>query len=218
MTPARRRQHVRILPAGSRALLIAPEDHASVGALASALRDSGLAGISDVLPAAQTILVTTEPRVELRTLEQSIQRVIATADHVDAEARPDTETVRISVSYDGTDLDDVASMLGISVDDVIREHTSRTWRCAFVGFAPGFGYLESSTPGLVVPRREQSRMSVPSGAVALAGGYSAVYPRRSPGGWQIIGTTTLAIWDLDRPQPALIRPGCLVQFVAMSIR
>lgn len=209
---------VRILPAGSRALLIAPEDHTSVDALASTLRESGLAGISDVLPAAQTILVTAEPQVGLRDLEQSIQRVIATADHVDTEADPDSEPVRIPVSYTGSDLDDVASILGISVDDVIREHTSRTWRCAFVGFAPGFGYLVSSTPGLAVPRRQQSRTSVPPGSVALADGYSAVYPRRSPGGWQIIGTTTLSTWDLDRPQPALIRPGCRVQFVAESMR
>lgn len=202
----------RILPAGSRALLIAPEDHAYVDALAATLRDTGLAGISDVLPAAETVLVTTEPHVVLRDLEQSLLRVLATVERGDAGARPDAELVRIPVTYDGSDLEDVAAMLGISVEDVVREHTSRTWTCAFVGFAPGFGYLVPSAPGLSVPRREQSRTAVPPGAVALADGYSAVYPRRSPGGWQLIGTTTLATWDLAREEPALIRQGSRVQF------
>lgn len=218
MIPGPVSRRVQILHAGSRALLIAPEDHTRVDALASTLRDGGLAGISDVLPAAQTILVTTEPHVELRALEQSIQRAIATADDVDTKAVLDTELIRIPVSYEGSDLEDVASILGISVEAVVQEHTSRTWTCAFVGFAPGFAYLVSSTPGLVVPRREQSRTAVPPGAVALADGYSAVYPRRSPGGWQIIGATAASTWDLARSQPALIRPGCRVQFYAESSR
>ena len=213
MTPAKRAPRVRMLPAGSRAFLIEPEDPSSVDALASTLRGSGLVGITDVLPAAQTILVTTKPNVGLRDLELSIHRLFTSANHVESATDSGSELVRIPVSYNGSDLDDVAAILGISVDEVIRRHTSRSWRCAFVGFAPGFGYLVSSTPGLAVPRREQSRTSVPPGSVALADGYSAVYPRRSPGGWQIIGTTTLSTWDLALPQPALIRPGHRVQFV-----
>lgn len=213
MTLAKRVPRVRILPAGSRALLIQPEDPSAVDALASTLRDGRLAGISDVLPAAQTILVTTKPDAALRDLEQSIRRLFTSADHVEATVDSGSEIVRIPVSYNGSDLNDVAAILAISVDDVIREHTSRIWKCAFVGFAPGFGYLVSNTPGLAVPRRVQSRTSVPPGAVALADGYSAVYPRRSPGGWQIIGTTTLSTWDLALPEPALIRPGHRVQFV-----
>jgi KipI family sensor histidine kinase inhibitor len=206
---------VRILPAGSRARLLAPEDPIGISPLASALRRSGLAGVSDVLPAAQTVLVTTAAGVDLRALERSIQRVIAAcgdADDTDLDA--DSQIVRIPVSYTGCDLHEVASMLGMSVDDVVGEHTRRTWRCAFVGFTPGFGYLVSGTPGLAVARRAQPRTSVPAGAVALADGYSAIYPRRSPGGWHIIGTTTVSTWDLTRPEPARIRPGRRVQFVA----
>ena len=82
-----------------------------------------------------------------------------------------------------------------------------------MGFAPGFGYLEAPDSGLSVPRRDQARTRVPAGAVALAAGYSAVYPRSSPGGWQVIGSTDLAFWDVDRPEPALLRPGTRVRFV-----
>lgn len=208
----------RILSAGSRALLIAPDEPARIGAWASALRDSGIAGVSDVLPAAQTILVTTEAGVDLRSLERLIRGVVATADDVEDAGPDDSAVIPIPVCYKGDDLDDVASLLGVSVDDVIAEHTNRTWTCAFVGFAPGFGYLRPDRPGMAVPRRARARTSVPPGAVALADGYSAIYPRRSPGGWRIIGRTTEPVWDIAASQPALIRPGQRVQFIAESIR
>jgi biotin-dependent carboxylase-like uncharacterized protein len=83
---------------------------------------------------------------------------------------------------------------------------------AFAGFAPGFGYMVGENQQLEVPRRSSPRTAVPAGSVALAGNYSAVYPRRSPGGWQLIGRTNARMWDLDRDQPALAAPGHRVQF------
>ncbi|WP_245717444.1 5-oxoprolinase subunit B family protein [Nocardia jejuensis] len=123
------------------------------------------------------------------------------------------EPVLIPVRYDGEDLAEVAELLGIPPAEVIAQHTGTVWRCAFVGFAPGFGYLESADGRLTVPRRTRSRTSIPAGAVALAGGYSAIYPRRSPGGWQLIGTTDLTLWDVDRDPPALVRAATRVRFV-----
>ena len=121
------------------------------------------------------------------------------------------------MQYDGADLAETATLLGISEEGLIARHTSALWRCAFIGFAPGFGYLEAPGAGLTVPRREQSRTAVPAGAVALAAGYSAVYPRSSPGGWRIIGRTAARLWDLGRPEPALLRPGTRVRFVVAGI-
>ena len=92
-------------------------------------------------------------------------------------------------------------------------HTGPPWRVAFGGFAPGFAYLIGGDPRLRVPRRDRPRPSVPAGAVGLAGEFSGVYPRSSPGGWQLIGTTEAVLWDVDRDPPALLRPGATVRFV-----
>jgi KipI family sensor histidine kinase inhibitor len=96
--------------------------------------------------------------------------------------------------------------------EVVRAHTGREWTVAFGGFAPGFGYLTGGDARLVVPRRTESRTKVPSGSVGLAGEFSGIYPRSSPGGWQLIGRTDLEIWRAERNPPALLRPGVRVRF------
>ncbi|GAA3150184.1 hypothetical protein GCM10020255_028820 [Rhodococcus baikonurensis] len=123
-----------------------------------------------------------------------------------ADERSEADALTIAVRYDGPDLDDVAQSLGMSPSEVVAAHTEAMWRCAFIGFAPGF-YLTSNDTRLHVPRRTQSRTSVPAGSVALAAGYSAVYPRASPGGWQIIGSTDTVMWDLNATPPATVQPG-----------
>ncbi len=114
--------------------------------------------------------------------------------------------------YDGPDLAEVAARTGLSPPDVVRAHTGSEWVVAFAGFAPGFGYLTGGDPRLSVPRRATPRVRVPAGAVALAAGYSAVYPRASPGGWQVVGHTDRVLWDLSADPPALLRPGQRVRF------
>lgn len=223
--------------AGDRALLVIPPVRAMVADLVSALR-ARPAGVVDVLPAAETVLVTlTSPAVA----EEVRKRLRALLAHLDAAARvgagaralpgrPDdlegaaddedaaSAPLKVPVRYDGADLAEVARLLGLTTAEVIAQHTGTVWRCAFVGFAPGFGYLESPDGRLSVPRRAQSRTAIPAGAVALAGGYSAVYPRRSPGGWQLIGTTELPMWQVDRDPPALVRAGAGVRFVDVGAR
>ncbi|MFD0360377.1 allophanate hydrolase subunit 1 [Nocardia sp. GCM10030253] len=215
-----------IRAAGDRALLITPIGHAAVAELVAVLRRRPIPGIQDVLPAAETILVTllsvpdAEPvRRKLRTLIASTyrpgrerdSRVVSRGTLPDAGVQDDA--VLIPVRYDGADLDEVARLLDLSTAEVIAAHTGTVWRCAFVGFAPGFGYLESPDGRLTVPRRDESRTAIPAGAVALAGGYTAVYPRSTPGGWQLIGSTDLEMWDVDREPPAIIRAGAAVRFV-----
>jgi KipI family sensor histidine kinase inhibitor len=95
---------------------------------------------------------------------------------------------------------------------VVARHTGSEWTVAFAGFAPGFGYLTGGDPRLEVPRRETPRTRIPAGSVGLAGRFAGVYPHDSPGGWQLIGSTTLRVWDLDRDPPALLAPGVRVRF------
>ncbi|MCB1289862.1 MAG: carboxyltransferase domain-containing protein, partial [Mycobacterium sp.] len=102
----------------------------------------------------------------------------------------------------------------MGADEVVAAHTDTPWRVGFGGFAPGFAYLVGGDPRLAVPRRAEPRTRVPAGAVALAGEFSGIYPRDSPGGWQIIGRTDAVLWDADRLQPALLAPGMRVRFRA----
>lgn len=198
--------------AGDRALLVCPSHDQLLGVV-DRLRAAELPGVEDLLPAAETVLVTLHPDAAPTSVADRIRTVLAEPlVSAGAVGEPAAEVV-IPVRYDGEDLADVAAILDCSTEDVIQAHTSRTWRCRFIGFTAGFGYLESDAAGLALPRRSQSRTAVPAGAVALADGYSAVYPRRAPGGWQLIGTTDLAMFDLTRPRPALLSPGTRVRFV-----
>ncbi len=124
-----------------------------------------------------------------------------------------SEPVEILARYDGPDLGEVAALLGIGVDEVVHRHTGQLWTSAFIGFAPGFAYLMGEHEPLTVPRRETPRTAVPAGSIALAAGFCGIYPRASPGGWHLIGTTEARLWDVGRAQPALLAPGTRVRFV-----
>ena len=106
----------------------------------------------------------------------------------------------------------------MSTDALISTHFGATWTVAFGGFAPGFPYLvadaphEASGPPWEVPRRAEPRTSVPAGAVGLASRYCGIYPRPSPGGWQLIGRSAAELFDPHREPPALLNPGTRVRF------
>ncbi|MCQ2001446.1 5-oxoprolinase subunit B/C family protein [Arthrobacter zhaoxinii] len=196
-----------IRPAGTRALLVELESLSDVVALSAELRTRPLPGQVDVLAAAATVLVRFARRRETVAAEGLIEALDLTHGEV-----PDARTVTIETVYDGEDLAEVARLTGLSEDAVIKAHTGTAWTGGFGGFAPGFTYLVGGDPVLKVPRRSTPRTAVPAGSVALAGDYSAVYPRESPGGWQLIGRTNAVMWDLARESPALIRPGDSVWF------
>lgn len=206
-----------VLPYGDRALLVEVGDTASVVAYVDALRERGLAGVADVVPAAETVLVVAEPHASVADLRSALLdiRPAETADILGGD-RDDGEVVEIPVRYDGPDLSDVAELTGLAEREVVEVHTGSLWRVAFGGFAPGFGYLVGGDERLHVPRRSSARTAVPAGAVALAGEYTGVYPRESPGGWQLIGSTDAPMWDLRRDPPALLRPGARVRFTEVT--
>jgi len=120
--------------------------------------------------------------------------------------------VNLDVRYDGPDLVVVAELTGLSVAEVVDLHSSTAYRASFSGFAPGFVYLTGVPTALRVPRRAAPRQSVPSGSVAIADAFTAVYPRSSPGGWQLLGSTDATLWDSERQPAALISPGATVRF------
>ena len=200
---------MRVLPSGSTALLVELAGLEEVLDLYAALCAERPDGLVDVVPAARTILLVTDPAAtDLATVERAVRET--TPRRVD---RIGGELVEIPVTYGGEDLAEAASLLSCTPEELVRRHTGEEWTVAFCGFAPGFGYLAGAGGQWDVPRRDSPRTTVPAGSVALAGEFSGVYPRASPGGWQLIGRTELSIFDLDRDPPALLRPGTPVRFV-----
>ncbi|GAA6527736.1 urea amidolyase family protein [Intrasporangium sp. DVR] len=206
----------RILPMGDAALLVELDDLDQVLAAEARLEAAAHAGdgvwgsVDDVVPAARTVLVVGRPTTDLALLALEIRAALARPSLLAAGTMG--HLVEIPVHYDGPDLDAVGSLTGLGREGVIAAHVAARWQVAFGGFAPGFAYLVGDDPRLDVPRRESPRTRVPAGAVALAGGFSGIYPRESPGGWQLIGTTEAVLWDVDRAEPALLTPGTTVRF------
>ena len=209
-------EHRTLLACGEHAVLVELGGLDDVLPFADAVREAvaarapGLTDIVDVVPAARTVLVVVDDDVSVAPVRQALA-VLPVADTGTASIRE--EVVEIPVRYDGPDLPEVSEIMGLSVPEVIVAHTRSDWRVAFGGFAPGFAYLGWGDPRLAVPRRQEPRTSVPAGSVGLAGEFSAVYPRSSPGGWQLIGHTDLVLFDADREPPALLQPGMAVRFV-----
>jgi KipI family sensor histidine kinase inhibitor len=200
---------MRVLPSGSTALLVELDGLDEVIGLYAALTEEPVEGVVDVVPAARTVLVVTDPAATtLAAVEQAVRRTRPRRDRGGS-----VERVELPVVYDGADLGDVAGLLGVEPAEVVRRHTGQEWTVAFCGFAPGFGYCTPDGEPWSIPRRESPRTRVPAGAVGLAGDFSGVYPRESPGGWQLIGRTEVAVFDLSRDPAALLRPGVRVRFV-----
>ncbi len=192
---------------GTTAVLAELSGLPAVLALQAALLKQPLPGQMDLLAAAETVLVMADSPRSARAMQGLLLAMDLTV-----QARAEGRLVTIDAVYDGEDLAEVGRLTGLGPDRVVAAHTGQVWTVAFGGFAPGFGYMVGENQVLDVPRRSSPRTVVPAGAVALAGIYSAVYPRQSPGGWQLIGRTAAHMWDLGREQPALAAPGDRVQF------
>jgi KipI family sensor histidine kinase inhibitor len=199
---------MRFLPVSLTTILVELADLDETLALFASLQADPIGGIEEMVPAARTLMIRFRPeKVSVAALAARIS-----IRDLSAKIAPSKHLVEIPVRYDGEDLADVAELTGLSVEEVIRRHTESEFTVAFCGFAPGFGYLVGGDPALHVPRRKSPRTRIPAGSVALAGAFSGVYPQASPGGWQIIGTTPVKMWDIDRDPGALFQPGYRVRF------
>jgi KipI family sensor histidine kinase inhibitor len=215
----------RVLPSGDQAVLVEVGSLDEVLALRHELWEvSRPPGLVDAVPGARTLLLVVDAPARLAGVTATVTRATGEAarfrpkDPGNAQGStgpgaPPHAVVEVVVRYDGPDLDEVAHLSGLSPAGVVAAHTGTPWQVGFGGFAPGFAYLVGGDRRLQVPRRPTPRASVPAGSVGLAGEFSGIYPRASPGGWQLIGRTQAVLWDLDRDPPALLQPGSFVRFV-----
>jgi KipI family sensor histidine kinase inhibitor len=198
---------VRLRPAGERAVLAEVDDLAAVHGLAEGVRAAALPGVVDVVPGYRTVLVTVADARLLDAVRDALPALTGRA------AQRAGVLVEVPVVYDGEDLDEVCRLTGLSRAEVVARHSGGDYVVAFLGFTPGFPYLVGLDAALHVPRRPTPRTSVPAGSVGLAGDQTGVYPRASPGGWQLIGRTEVVLFDAARTPPALLAPGDRLRFV-----
>lgn len=198
---------MRLLPYGPRALLAEFSSLGEVLVAAAALRDASVAGVVDIVPAMRTVLVVHDG-ADLALVEAALR--------TGGEELPaPTGTVRLRVHYDGPDLEAVAAAAGLTIDQVVSLHCGTAHRVAFCGFLPGFAYMTGLPAELQLPRRRSPRPLVAAGSVAIADGFTGIYPVDSPGGWHILGSTQVVLWDARREVPGLLVPGADVVFEAV---
>jgi KipI family sensor histidine kinase inhibitor len=192
--------------------VVTPDVNAQAVAAAMALRQESLPGVRDVVPTYRTVAVYFDPlRADVEALRAALERA-ATAPPATVESR----TIEVPTVYGGEagpDLETLATSVGLAARDVVARHAGATYRVYMLGFLPGFAYLGTVDERIAAPRLATPRLVVPAGSVGIAGRQTGIYPRASPGGWQIVGRTALTLFDPSRTPAALLRPGDRVRFV-----
>ena len=225
-------QATRLYPLGDAAVVlefgtaISPATHAAIAAFVARLAARPFVGLRECVPAFTTLTVYYDPWLASETgrYPQPYARVAAQlrallADMPAAVATEETEVVEIPVCYGGAfgpDLDLVAQHSGLSSREVVELHTAPIYLIHLIGFAPGFPYLGGLDARLATPRRPEPRPLVPAGAVGIAGAQTGIYSLPTPGGWQLIGRTPLALFNPEWARPSRLRAGQRLRFVAIS--
>ncbi len=206
---------------GDRGVLLEFADNEHVHAATRAARQLYGDLLEEVVAGHETLLlVWRDGSVVPDVAELARERVSFTPSTDDSD---DPSVAVVRVIYDGADLNDVASRLGVTRDGIVDLHSEAEYVVAFMGFSPGFPYLLAAgtagdvAPLLAAPRLASPRTQVPAGSVAIAAGYCGIYPQVSPGGWNLLGHTDAVLFDPERAQPALLEPGMRVRFTAVEM-
>lgn len=209
-------QSPTLMAYGDRAVLVEFVSDRDCRVAQIGLASAQLAGLVECVPAWTTILLSFAHPDQLKAAWSRIASLVSQSPGRSGDPAADQPTITLQVRYDGPDLVAVATATGFSVEEVVARHLSAEYVVAFVGFSPGFAYLTGLDPALRVARRPSPRTTLPAGSVAIADQFCGVYPRASPGGWQLLGTTNAELWDLNLTPPALLRPLSSVRFVRVS--
>jgi KipI family sensor histidine kinase inhibitor len=215
-------KYPRILPVGESAFTVEFGDavdialNRQVHALDRVLAANPIPGIVETVPTYRSLLVMYDPaQSSTGAMRDALSQALAS---MTTAALPEGRLVEVPVRYGGSwgpDLETVAAHCGISTREVIRQHAEPVYHVAMLGFAPGFAYLLGLPPALATPRLATPRVRVPPGSIGVAGAQTGIYALETPGGWRIVGQTGLALFDLDRDDPFLLRAGDRVRFVPL---
>lgn len=207
----------RVIPLGDSAFIVRlsskldREVNLRARAIADAIEAASLAGLTDVVPANSSVGVYFDLPEHAQGAASTLAELLETRSSIDRAAQPELHSV--AVSYNGADLAEIAAACGLSAQQVVDIHCAAEYQVFAMGFAPGFAYMGEVDERISVARRTQPRTLVPAGSVAIANRQTAIYPFETPGGWNIVGTTTLRPFDIHRRAAALFNVGDRVRFV-----
>lgn len=214
----------KIVPLGDSALLVQLGDEIDIHinqrihALASLIDNFPIEGFIETVPAYGTLLIHYDPFI--LSYSKANQWVRSKLEQIQDLKPAKLRRIEVPVKYGGEygpDLDSVAIYHNLRIEDVIRIHSERVYTVYMMGFTPGFPYMGKLDDAIVTPRLEVPRTTVPQGSVAIAGFQTGIYPLASPGGWRLIGHTSLQLFDPHNDHPFLFSPGDEVKFIVENV-
>lgn len=214
---------IRILTAGDSALLIEfgkdinPETNRKITALVQLMREQHIEGIVDVIPAFCSLLINYDPRVlSYEELKERMEHLLKMEAKIEATRK---RIFEIPVCYGGEygpDIENIAEHAGLSVEEVIKIHSSKDYLIYMLGFLPGFTYLGGLDERIHTPRLASPRLKIRAGSVGIGGSQTGIYPLDSPGGWQLMGMTPVRTYDPERQTPILVEAGDYIRFIPID--
>ncbi len=214
---------IRILTAGDSALLIEfgkeinPEINRKITALVQLMREQHIEGIVDVIPAFCSLLINYDPRVlSYEELKERMEHLLKMETKTEATRK---RIFEIPVCYGGEygpDIENIAEHAGLSVEEVIKIHSSKDYLIYMLGFLPGFTYLGGLDERIYTPRLASPRLKIRAGSVGIGGSQTGIYPLDSPGGWQLMGLTPVRTYDPERQTPILVEAGDYIRFIPID--
>lgn len=214
---------IRILTAGDSALLIEfgkdinPETNRKITALVQLMREQHIEGIVDVIPAFCSLLINYDPRVlSYEELKERMEHLLKMETKTEATRK---RIFEIPVCYGGEygpDIENIAEHAGLSVEEVIKIHSSKDYLIYMLGFLPGFTYLGGLDERIHTPRLASPRLKIRAGSVGIGGSQTGIYPLDSPGGWQLMGMTPVRTYDPERQTPILVEAGDYIRFIPID--
>lgn len=216
--------NVKILAEGDSSLLIvfgneiSPQLNAKVSAMVRLLRSTKIEGVVGLIPSYCAILINYNPSIlsyaQIQRRIVKLLKIGATSGEIMQK-----KIFEIPVCYGGEfgpDLESIASHANLSVEEVIRIHSSKDYLIYMIGFLPGFCYLGGLDERIHTPRLTTPRLKIREGSVGIGGSSTGIYPMESPGGWQLMGLTPVKTYDQNRETPILLEAGNYIRFIPIE--